>query len=172
MGVSGLYLLSLAILLANPTPAVAVSGGGGGEYPLATPPPILSSEIFPCSGCHASMGANIQRRELRFHAERRLRGHAEHERWCLDCHDPTDRDRLRLINGTLVEFEGSHRLCGQCHGSIYRDWKAGVHGRRTGYWDGPKKYYLCTSCHDPHSPRFKRITPEPSPLRPEETLRR
>lgn len=166
-------LRSVALLfLVYPALAVPVAHAGGGEYPLAADPPVLSSEVFPCSGCHAGMEVNTRQRELHFHTEKKIRGHAEHERWCLDCHDPGDRDRLRLINGKKVEFVDSHRLCGQCHGSIYKDWKAGVHGRRIGYWDGPKRYYLCTSCHDPHSPGFKPLAPEPVPLRPEETLRR
>ena len=31
----------------------------------------------------------------------------------------------------------------------YRDWKAGVHGKRTGEWDGRKDYLLCVNCHNP-----------------------
>lgn len=172
MGVSKTVLLCLALFVADLALAVGVSEGKEGDYPLATPPPILSSEVFPCSGCHAGMEVNTEQRELLFHAEKKIKGHAERERWCLDCHNPEDRDRLRLINGRLVKFTDSHRLCGQCHGSIYKDWKAGVHGKRTGYWDGPKKYFLCTSCHDPHSPRFKPLAPKPVPFRPEETLRK
>ena len=55
---------------------------------------------------------------------------------------------LRLANGTLVPFEESYRLCGQCHGDKYRDWRAGVHGRRVGSWNGEKQYLLCVHCHD------------------------
>jgi hypothetical protein len=39
-------------------------------------------------------------------------------------------------------------------------------------WDGPKHYLLCTTCHNPHSPRFRPLVPERPPLRPEQTLRR
>jgi hypothetical protein len=91
---------------------------------------------------------------------------AEH-RWCLDCHDSADRDRLRLASGALIPFTESYRLCGQCHGTQFRDWRSGIHGKRTGYWDGPKRYLLCVHCHDPHSPRFKPLKPLPPPVRPQ-----
>ena len=64
--------------------------------------------------------------------------HDEEHRWCLDCHDATDRDWLHLASGERVGFDESYRLCGQCHGEKLRDWKAGVHGRRTGEWNGRK----------------------------------
>ena len=76
-------------------------------------------------------------------------------RWCLDCHNPDDRDKLRLANGDLVSFEESYYLCGQCHGTIFRDWKAGIHGKRTGEWNGRKQYRLCVHCHNPHNPKIQ-----------------
>jgi len=48
-----------------------------------------------------------------------------------------------------VPFTASYELCGQCHGDKYRDWKVGVHGKRTGMWNGKKTYYLCVNCHNP-----------------------
>ena len=37
-----------------------------------------------------------------------------------------------------MSFAESYVLCGQCHGEKLRDWRAGVHGRRTGQWNGHK----------------------------------
>ena len=74
---------------------------------------------------------------------------------------------LRSASGEPIKFEESYKLCGQCHGEKYRDWKAGVHGKRTGEWNGRKTYLLCVNCHDPHSPKFKSMTPMPPPVRPE-----
>ena len=99
------------------------------------------------------------------HKEIKL-NHGDRERWCFDCHNPTNRDELRLASGTLVPFTESYRLCGQCHGDKYRDWRAGVHGRRVGEWNGAKRYLLCVHCHSPHEPRFKPLTPKPAPMRP------
>ncbi len=143
---------------------------GSPQYPVE-PPPVLSSNLYPCSQCHAYLPRNPQKRELQFHKEIVIKGHAEEQRWCLDCHDLNDRDKLRLINGNKIRFDDSYLLCGQCHGNIYRDWRVGVHGKRVGMWDGPKQYFLCPSCHNPHSPRFRQLKPEPPPIRPERTLR-
>jgi len=142
--------------------------GAGSDDPqevLEVPPPPFTEGIFPCSACHADLPVDRTRRELGMHDEIQLR-HDEEHRWCLDCHDATDRDWLHLASGERVPFEESYRLCGQCHGEKLRDWRAGVHGRRTGSWNGHKKYLLCAHCHDPHSPRFKPLAPKPPPLRP------
>ncbi|MBI5500669.1 MAG: hypothetical protein HY907_10545 [Deltaproteobacteria bacterium] len=141
------------------------------------PPPPFSEGIFPCSQCHSRAPANTKRRELTFHREIVL-AHDEGHRWCLDCHDPDDRDKLRLASGERVAFEESFRLCGQCHGDKYRDWRAGVHGRRSGEWSGHKTYLLCAHCHNPHRPGFhpgfrgegppgrEPVIPMPPPVRP------
>jgi len=141
------------------------------EASYQVPPPPLSEGVFPCSDCHDPelLPPNPERRELSVaHQEIELR-HDEEHRWCLDCHDAAQRDQLRLASGVLVPFEESYRLCGQCHGDKYRDWRAGVHGRRTGSWDGQKSYMLCVHCHDSHRPRFQPIEPLPPPHRPERT---
>lgn len=132
------------------------------------PPPPFSEGIFPCSDCHSDMDVNPLRRELEDeHTEiSAMFNHASEQRWCLDCHNPDNRDVLRLANGELVSFEESYNLCGQCHGTIFRDWKAGIHGKRTGEWNGRKQYRLCVHCHNPHSPKFKPIKPMPPPNNP------
>lgn len=132
---------------------------------IQVPPPPFSEDIFPCSACHEEMDVNPQRRELEFHEEIVLK-HDEENRWCLDCHDAKNRDQLHLASGKLVDFKESYKLCGQCHGPKLRDWRAGVHGRRTGNWNGQKKYLLCAHCHDPHWPQFRQMKPEPPPIRP------
>jgi hypothetical protein len=138
------------------------------ETSYMVPPPPFTEGIFPCSECHKEMVPNPNRRALQDeHTNIELKNHAEKERWCLDCHDLKNRDKLRLVSGELIDFTESHRLCGQCHGDKYRDWKVGVHGKRTGLWNGKKEYLLCAHCHNPHNPRFKAIQPLPPPLRPE-----
>lgn len=131
------------------------------------PLPPLSEGIFPCSECHAEMEVNTTPRELEFHEEIKLK-HAEWRRWCLDCHNPDDRDKLKLADGRLISFEKSYYLCGQCHGIIFRGWRAGIHGKRTGMWNGKKEYYVCVHCHNPHQPRFKPLKPLPPPISPED----
>lgn len=142
------------------------AGASGQEFPV--PPPPFTEGIFPCSSCHASLEVNRRKRELKDEHTKIQMHHAETMRWCLDCHDAKNRDKLRLYNGELVSFNESHRLCGECHGNLYRDWKAGIHGKRTGYFAGTGKrtYLLCAHCHDPHEPKFKAVIPEPPPFRP------
>lgn len=134
-------------------------------------PPPFSEDIFPCTGCHEGPG-DPTRRELGMHDEiQRTFDHDAEHRWCLDCHDNDNRDVLRLASGAHVPFTESYRLCGQCHGDKYRDWRAGVHGKRVGEWNGQRTYLLCVHCHNPHSPAFKPLKPEPRPLRPDEIKR-
>ena len=134
---------------------------------VEVPPPPFSDGIFPCMGCHESQKTNRARRTLSdMHTDIVLK-HDEEHRWCLDCHDADNRDFLHLASGERVPFEASYRLCGQCHGEKLRDWRAGVHGRRTGEWNGHKTYLLCAHCHNPHQPRFHAIQPKPAPRPPE-----
>lgn len=145
------------------------------EVPLAEikfqvpPPPFKEEDIFPCSECHDNdeLEVDTERRQLSMMHEDVVLKHDEHNRWCLDCHDALNRDMLRLANGTLVPFTESYRLCGQCHGEKFRDWRAGAHGRRVGRWNGEKEYLLCVHCHDSHAPKFLPLAPMPPPRRPE-----
>lgn len=135
---------------------------------IQVPPPPFTEGIFPCMDCHSELTPNPERRNLEdYHQEIELL-HGEKTRWCLDCHDERNRDRLRLASGKTIPFEESYILCGQCHGIKLRDWKAGVHGKRTGRWDGKeRRYLLCVHCHYPHQPRFPKIKPLPKPISPE-----
>ncbi len=128
------------------------------------PPPPFSEGIYPCMECHEQLPPDptVRKVDADHHPAEIHHG----DRWCLDCHDEKDRNSLHLANGTLVPFEESYRLCGQCHGDKYRDWKEGIHGKRTGWWNGTKRYMLCANCHNPHSPRFKPLTPLPPPIKP------
>jgi hypothetical protein len=159
------------------------------EVLVEAKPPPFSDGIFPCMECHKDM-KDRNRRELAFHDEQQsVFDHDSEHRWCLDCHDYENRNVLRLASGATVPFTESYRLCGQCHGDKFRDWRAGIHGKRVGQWDGAKTYFLCVNCHNPHSPEFKgvkeitvdgkstvaptlqKIKPEPRPKRPEEMRR-
>ena len=136
---------------------------------IQVPPPPFTEGLFPCTACHdgKNMKVNRQRRELKeMHSDILLK-HGPESRWCLDCHDPLDRDRLHLASGEQIEFTVSYELCGQCHGEKLRDWRAGVHGKRTGSWNGQKQYLLCVNCHNPHSPHFAPLKPMPPPTRPD-----
>jgi hypothetical protein len=135
------------------------------DYALEAPP--FSDGTFPCTDCHANFAPNPKRRKLvDWHTEiSDIFNHDSENRWCLDCHDLNNRDSLKLASGKLLDFKESYKLCGQCHGEKLRDWKVGVHGKRTGNWNGKKEYLLCVHCHNPHSPKFAELKPEPPPVR-------
>lgn len=135
------------------------------ENAVSSPP--FSEGIFPCSDCHSDMKPNPIRRKLdEMHDDiDAMFNHDKENRWCLDCHDTQHRDSLKLASGKQLDFKESYKLCGQCHGDKYRDWKVGVHGKRTGNWNGQKLYLLCVNCHNPHSPKFKPLKPLPPPVR-------
>lgn len=139
-----------------------------GEEPkeIAVQPPPISEGIYPCSECHKDLEVNKNRRELTLMHEDIKLNHGTKSRWCFDCHNAEDRDKLKLASGEIIPFEKSYLLCGQCHGDKFRDWKAGVHGKRIGEWNGKKQYLLCAHCHNPHDPKFKPIKPLPPPIRP------
>ena len=142
---------TVSTLITGPGSSVVMSGGG------------QNCNVFWQVGSSATLDTTTQFiGTILAHTSISLR-HAEAQRWCLDCHEG---DRLRLPNGELVDYERSYVLCGQCHGTVFRDWKVGIHGTRTGAWNGEQYYRVCVSCHDAHQPRFKAIEPKPAPIRP------
>jgi uncharacterized CHY-type Zn-finger protein len=91
--------------------------------------------------------------------------------WCLDCHNPRNRDTFIDHNGGEISLNQPQKLCGKCHGEVYSDWRDGIHGKRIGKWEkgGKKRWWVCTECHNPHmvqTKRFQPITPEPRPQYP------
>jgi len=174
--VSFLSLSSHAISSDSPKPPSQETGKYGiSDTPkYFVPPPPFSEGIYPCSDCHEDMEVNHLRRKLEDeHVEiSEMFNHASDQRWCLDCHNADNRDVLRRANGDIISFEESYNLCGQCHGTIFRDWKAGIHGKRTGEWNGKKQYRLCVHCHNPHNPKFKPLKPMPPPDNPLEIKHR
>ncbi|MDA8173321.1 MAG: hypothetical protein M0018_01880 [Nitrospiraceae bacterium] len=128
------------------------------------PRPPIDKGLWPCSQCHKGMPPGPKRKLTMMHQDIVLK-HMPGG-WCYDCHNPTDRDKLRLFTGESVSFDQSYLVCGQCHGFIFQEWKHGLHGKRVGMWNGVKTYYQCINCHWPHEPHFKPIVPWPAPIKP------
>jgi hypothetical protein len=85
---------------------------------------------------------------------------------CFNCHHPENLDKLHIKNGKLLALQDSNALCASCHGTTYRDWEVGIHGRVSGFWDRTRGEAIrldCTSCHDPHAPAFPSMAPAPGP---------
>lgn len=95
--------------------------------------------------------------------------------WCLDCHHPTQRNKLVDNFGEPISFDQPQLLCGKCHGRENRDWRDGIHGKRIGEWasTGTKRWFVCTECHNPHDVQqgsrnrgFAQLEPELAPQLP------
>ena len=90
-------LLGLSALLLRAQPGSEVEG-------IQVPSPPFSDGIFPCTSCHdgKAVKLNTKRRELvDMHGDIELH-HGPASRWCLDCHDATDRDHLHLVSGERI----------------------------------------------------------------------
>ncbi|MBC8258768.1 MAG: hypothetical protein H8E38_07125 [SAR324 cluster bacterium] len=120
-------------------------------------------ENFPCMDCHEDEETNYNIRLLEEDHEDYKLEHGAERFWCLTCHQADNRDYLRSLKNNAIDFDQSYRLCGQCHFQRQKDWFFGAHGKRIGNWSGERKLYLCTECHDPHSPSIKPLKPNPPP---------
>jgi hypothetical protein len=132
--------------------------------------PASELDLFPCSDCHdEEWEVDNTRRELEEPHDEipgKFANHDTENRWCLDCHSAENRDKLTLLNGELINFNEYYKVCAQCHRKVFRQWKMGVHGKRTGHWSGVQEYAQCTQCHNPHDPPFKPLKPMPVPRKP------
>ncbi|MCW5662541.1 MAG: cytochrome C [Piscinibacter sp.] len=146
----------------QPAPPEKFAGiAGAPAYTVVPRTPALA--LYPCSQCHKLLPLNPQPRQLDAAPHNAALRHGGGRFWCLDCHTAKDRDQLHAIDGTPVGFDQSDRLCGQCHGPRQRDWAFGGHGKRVGRWQGERRIYACTHCHDPHQPQLAPRAPAPPP---------
>jgi hypothetical protein len=121
---------------------------------------------YDCMECHKLLSARWQYdRPMVEHQAIKL-NHGNN-RFCLNCHHPTNRNAFVDYDGSEIPEAQVVLLCAKCHGPTYRDWEAGAHGRRNGFWDserGQQTRLRCIQCHDPHQPKFQAMKPLP-PLR-------
>lgn len=135
-------------------------------YPGAPEIEVISRKddlfFYPCKQCHGFLEPNPEIREL-------VAPHVidfQHGRgriWCLSCHDLENRDVVKTLLGEPVDFDQAHLVCGGCHANRHKDWYFGAHGKRVVDWQGERKVYNCTHCHDAHSPAIKARAPKPVP---------
>ncbi len=133
---------------------------------MGEPPSVVIGGFdHACNECHKLFNSPpVERRTLTQHTHITL-NHGMNNR-CFNCHDRNNRERLVLHDGTLLRFDQVPRLCSQCHGTVFRDWQRGTHGKTMGSWDassGKQVRLNCNDCHDPHAPAYKRIAPLPGP---------
>lgn len=118
-------------------------------------------ERFKCTQCHNNKDVQINQAAEIAHGDITLvHGGQEKPLSCFTCHKEDERDSLETEAGVKVDMDHSYQLCGQCHFRQKKDWVGGAHGKRISTWAGRRVVKNCTSCHDPHSPRFEKRWPK------------
>lgn len=114
---------------------------------------------FKCSSCHTDKPV-LARNGLELTHGDVILNHGENNQLsCIDCHHKEDRDFLEDKKGNKIDYNYSYQLCGQCHFRQKQDWLGGAHGKRVTNWAGERVIFNCTTCHNPHSPRFEKRFP-------------
>ena len=117
-------------------------------------------ERFKCSQCHNNKSVRIAQAAEMAHGDIELdHGGREKPLSCFTCHNKEERDSLETEAGVKVDMDHSYQMCAQCHFRQLKDWVGGAHGKRVSYWAGNRVVKSCVSCHNPHSPRFKKRWP-------------
>ncbi len=122
---------------------------------------------YNCMECHKLFPAQWTHSQYVEHKNIQL-NHGKN-RFCLNCHHSVERNTFVDYDGSVIPEAHVVDLCAKCHGPAHRDWQAGVHGRRNGYWQkdkGTQTRLRCIQCHDPHNPKFKPIKPLTAPTYP------
>jgi len=115
---------------------------------------------FKCSQCHDNKSVSVERAAEMAHGDIRLNhGGQLKPLACFTCHSKEERDFLMTEAGETVDMDHSYQMCGQCHFRQKKDWVGGAHGKRVSYWVGRRVVKNCTSCHNPHAPRFEKRWP-------------
>ncbi|NOX35293.1 MAG: hypothetical protein GXP56_16450 [Deltaproteobacteria bacterium] len=116
---------------------------------------------FRCSSCHNNKKVSIQNAAAIAHADIKVvHGGKDKPLSCYTCHSQEDRDFLVAGKESKIDLDHVYDMCGQCHFRQKRDWIGGAHGKRVAYWAGERVVKNCTSCHNPHSPRFEKRWPK------------
>ncbi len=117
-------------------------------------------ERFQCSQCHNRKAVTVEKAAQIAHSDIALiHGGEQKPLSCYTCHNKDERNFLVTEKGLKVDMDHSYQLCGQCHFRQKKDWVGGAHGKRVSFWAGERIVKNCTSCHDPHSPRFQKQWP-------------
>ncbi len=130
----------------------------GGSFRVLARKKIIGR--YKCSSCHTAKPVTVNQGLELTHGDVSLKHGEEGQALdCVDCHHLEDRDFLEDKKGRKIDFDHSYQLCGQCHFRQKRDWLGGAHGKRVSNWAGDRVVYNCATCHNPHSPRFKKRYP-------------
>ncbi len=114
---------------------------------------------YKCSSCHTDKKVLARNGLELTHGDVILEHGKNNQLNCIDCHHEEERNFLEDKKGNKIDFNHSYKLCGQCHFRQKSDWLGGAHGKRVTNWAGERVIFNCTTCHNPHSPRFEKRFP-------------
>ena len=113
-----------------------------------------------CGACHNNQAVMINNAAKISHADIVvMHGEKDGPIDCNTCHSSVDRNFLTTSKKDKIDIDHVYDMCGQCHFRQKKDWIGGAHGKRITYWAGQRVVQNCTSCHNPHSPKFKKRWP-------------
>lgn len=170
---------TLMLLSCNEKPhSATVPKPAGGEHPVTIDAPAQlesiavgiagsSAERIRCEVCHSIRPDKPLPTKMGDLSEFHLGLSFNHgDLACAACHSRGQPPALHLASGERVEMRDAMRLCAQCHGPQFRDYKMGSHGGMQGHWDlaqGPRTRNNCVNCHSPHAPQTAPVQPAPGP---------
>ena len=128
----------------------------------------LPDRYDECNLCHLKKKLEFipsKHKPNREHNDYPLR-HSKSEMSCNSCHDINNFNFLKSSKELSASFENSSPVCQRCHSEVFRDWRQGIHGKRSGEWMGKKIQNQCIDCHDPHSVKYKSVKARSAPVRP------
>ncbi len=139
---------------------------GARRQPITDPPTVvIGGFAHRCGECHKLFDVPSAPPKGRVQHTHIKLVHGMNDR-CFNCHDRKDREKLVRYDGTTLSFAEVPKLCAECHGTLYRDWQRGMHGKTMGSWDaasGKQVRLECNDCHDPHAPAYPKLVPLPAP---------
>jgi len=139
---------------------------GPRRAPLSDPAHLqIGGDEQRCNGCHQIFAPASDRSRARTYHQEIFLNHGMNTD-CLNCHHPDNREALRHLDGSEIPFAMTPETCAGCHGTVFRDWQRGTHGKTMGSWVTGSEHQTrltCNQCHDPHSPAYPKYIPLPGP---------
>jgi hypothetical protein len=139
---------------------------GEGKIELSTRP--LPPRHDQCQLCHLKKSLQFmpsKHKPSQEHVGYSL-SHSNTEISCNACHDANHSNYLKTSPEFPASFSNSSPVCQRCHSDEFKAWSQGIHGKRTGNWNGDRVQKQCIDCHNPHSVKFKSMKALPAPKKP------